>query len=103
MFNSRDLTTVLSELRQQAEAEAGVRCDQIETTLAHVLADVASAFYLGPSQQIGVLGLDVFQALGEPAPVSLNDEKHAELRAAVAQTFAKSRNIEIFGSNGGAP
>lgn len=97
MFNVKEVVAVLSVLRQRAEEEAGLSCDQIETDMASVLLDVCEAFGLDQSQQMSVLGLDAYQAIHEPAKIELVDEKLEALRADVARVYAKSRNVVIFG------
>ncbi|MFZ5915531.1 MAG: hypothetical protein ACOYZ7_01180 [Chloroflexota bacterium] len=106
MFNSKDLVTVLKELRQRAEREAERPAHEIETDLAALLADVCDAFYLGPAQHRAVLGDLAYQAMSEPVhlatclPDRQAGDPWADLRAEVALAYASSRNVQIFATAG---
>lgn len=100
MCNEKDVVTRLSELRLRVVEEAGAPCTEIETDLASVLDDVCDALGLDSQQRIGVLGLDAYQAIHQPPLARVEKDPHAELRRKVAQTFAGSKNVVIFGANG---
>ena len=125
-MDTAHIVSILTDLRQTIEVEAGASCLEVETSLAEALDDVCWALYLGPSQIREVLGAEVFHAVYSSVPITLpcvlgpcalrpwaegpraeaqdsvpQDQgpaagPHAALRTQVRTAYAKSRNVTIY-------
>ena len=96
-MDTAHIVSILTDLRQTIEVEAGASCLEVETTLALALDDVCRALCLGPSQTREVLGDEAVSAVyGQGTPVALACDQWPDLREQVRQTYAKSRNVTIY-------